>query len=71
MAFKTTISKSTRGGKFSRLSGAMAIKMARENNDPMYKKMKKSKDRYLEYKDKLRQKYGQKGKQMARKSRRG
>lgn len=66
MAFTSSVTRNTRQAKISRLSGAMAVKIAREKKDPMYVKLVKYRKLYLETKKRIQQKYGMKGLQAAR-----
>jgi len=58
----------TRQAKMARLSGGLAMQMAKKNNDPMYNKAMKAKKLFMGMKKKIMQKYGMKGKAAARKA---
>jgi len=68
MALRQSMQRVSRGTKLNRLAGSMAIKIAKEKNDPMYRKVIKFKGLWKKWSAKLMQKYGQKGKQAARKA---
>lgn len=59
--------KITRGEKISRAVGNLSIKMAKQNNDSLYKKYKKHRDLYKDLKAKIIKKYGPKVRSQARK----
>ncbi|MHA1866642.1 MAG: hypothetical protein ACTSXD_01090 [Candidatus Heimdallarchaeaceae archaeon] len=54
---KTSFVKVTRQTKIDRAIGALATKMAKELNDPWYKKMVKYRDKYFKTRKKIRTKY--------------
>ena len=68
MALKTTIRRETRQTKLDRLSGAMAVAMAKEAGSSDYAKLKKFKALWKKYKEKLMKIYGPRGRQAARKA---
>ena len=57
---------STGADKLSKLSGAFAVQIARQKNDPLYTKLIKLKKMYRIVKKQILQKYGAKGKMAAR-----
>ena len=57
-AKRTTITKVTRQTKIDRAIGSLATKYAKEVDDPMYRKMKKFRDKFFKYRDRIRAKYG-------------
>ena len=58
----------TRQAKMARLSGGLAMQMAKKANDPMAAKAMKYKKLFLDMKKKIMMKYGMKGKAAARKA---
>jgi hypothetical protein len=67
-SLRMSITKIDRKDKLARLGGSMAAKLAKERNDPDYKKMIKFKKLWIKYKEKVMRKYGMRGKQAARKA---
>lgn len=65
---RTSMRRETKDAKLSRLSGSMATSMAKQKNDPLYKRMKMFKDKYFDLKAQLRKKYGSRGKIAARRA---
>jgi len=57
---KTSFVKVTRQTKIDRAIGALATKLAKEMNDPYYKKMVKFRDKYFAMREKIKTKYGPK-----------
>jgi hypothetical protein len=57
---KTSFIKVTRQTKIDRSIGALATKLAKEMNDPWYKKMVKFRDKYFSMRGKIRTKYAPK-----------
>lgn len=57
MGFQTSLIKRTKAEKFSALVGALAIKIARQKNDPLLEKMLRYKKAYKALKRQLIQKY--------------
>ena len=55
---RTTMTKITRQTKIERAKGNLAMQYAKATNDPMYKKFKKFKDKWMNYKEKIQAKYG-------------
>lgn len=55
---RTTITKITRQTKIDRAIGNLATQYAKATNDPLYKKMKKFKDKFFKFRDRIRSKYG-------------
>ena len=68
MSLKTSITRNTRQVKFNRLSGAMAVKIAKDRHDPDAIRLAKFKKLFFKFKDKIKKKYAMKGRQIARKS---
>lgn len=68
MSLRTSTSRLSRQSKLLRLGGALAVKAARDANDPDVKKMKKYKDLWKKYRDKVNRKYGTRGMIAARKT---
>ena len=68
MALKTSIRRETRQDKLDRLSGAMAVALAKQSGSADYKKLKKFKGLWKKYKAKLMRIYGPRGRQAARKA---
>lgn len=54
---KTSFVKVTRQTKIDRAIGALSTKLAKETNDPWYKKMVKFRDKYFSMRKKIKQKY--------------
>jgi hypothetical protein len=57
---KTSFIKVTRQTKVDRAIGALATKLAKEMNDPYYKKMIKFREKYFSMREKIKTKYGPK-----------
>ena len=57
---KTSYAKITRQTKVDRAIGALSTKLAKEMNDPWYKKMVKFRDKYFSMREKIKTKYGPK-----------
>jgi hypothetical protein len=57
-AKKTTITRVTRQTKIDRALGSLATKFAKETDDPLYKKMKKFRDKFFKYRELIKKKYG-------------
>ncbi|MEM4385637.1 MAG: hypothetical protein QXD03_03725 [Candidatus Anstonellales archaeon] len=57
LSFKNTIVKATRQAKTKRAGSRIAIKIARENNDPLYDRYVMARKKYLELKKRLIEKY--------------
>lgn len=57
---KTSFVKVTRQTKIDRAIGALATKLAKEMNDPYYRKMVKFRDKYFAMREKIKTKYGPK-----------
>jgi len=57
---KTSFIKVTRQTKVDRAIGALATKLAKEMNDPYYKKMVKFREKYFSMRKKIKTKYGPK-----------
>lgn len=55
---RTTVTRITRQTKIDRAMGSLAMQYARAVNDPMYKKFKKFKDKWMKYKERIQSKYG-------------
>lgn len=68
MATSMSVVKRTREAKLKAAAGALAIQIAKERNDPLYRKFKKFRDRFWTMKNKIKSKYGQKAMVQARKS---
>jgi hypothetical protein len=54
--------------KLNRLGGSMAAQIAKDKNDPDFKKMIKYKTLWKKFKEKVMRKYSVRGKQAARKA---
>lgn len=65
---KMSMRRIDRKEKLARLGGSMAARLAKEKNDPDYKKMIKFKKLWIKYKSKVMRKYAIRGKQAARKA---
>jgi hypothetical protein len=68
MSLKTSIRRDSRQQKFNRLSGAMAVNIAKQRKDPDAVRLAKFKKLFFKFKDKIKKKYAMKGRQVARKS---
>jgi hypothetical protein len=55
---RTTMTKITRQTKIDRTLGNLAMQYAKAVDDPMYKKFKKFKDKWMKYKERIQSKYG-------------
>jgi len=55
---KTTVTKITRQTKIDRTIGNLAMQLAKAKNDPMYKKFKKFKTKWMTFKERIQKKYG-------------
>lgn len=65
---KMSMQRIGRQEKLDRLGGSMAAKLAKDKNDPDYKKMIKYKTLWKKFKEKVMRKYAVRGKQAARKA---
>ena len=54
---RTTITKISRQTKIDRAIGSLAVQYAKAVNDPMYKKFKKYKDKWMKFKERIQAKY--------------
>ncbi len=54
---RTTQTRITRQTKIDRAVGALSVQYAKAVNDPMYKKFKKFKDKWMKYKERIQAKY--------------
>jgi len=54
---RTTITKISRQTKIDRAIGSLSVQYAKAVNDPMYKKFKKYKDKWMKFKERIQQKY--------------
>ena len=68
MGLKSSVRRDTRMQKFNRLSGAMAVNIAKKRHDPDAVRLAKFKKKFFEFKKKIQRKYAMKGRQVARKS---
>ena len=66
-AKKATLTKVSKEAKIKRVQGALATKMAKDKNDPMYDKMIKFKKKWQNIKDKIQTKYASRVRSKARK----
>jgi len=64
----TSIVKRTRQAKLSSLAANFAIRIAKDRNDPLYKKYKKYRKWFKDAKKAIVQRYGARGTAAARKS---
>jgi len=55
---RTSMTKITRQTKIDRTMGNLAMQYAKAANDPMYKKFKKFKDKWMKFKERIQSKYG-------------
>ena len=60
-SYTSTISKRTRQQKIKSSAGAIGVSLARQKNDPLYKKMMLHKQKYIQTKKQLQKKYKSKG----------
>lgn len=65
---KTSMVKMNRNRKLSMVGSSMATGLAKKQNDPLYTKLKKAKEKYTKYKGMIQKKYGNRGAVAARKS---
>lgn len=65
---KMSMRRIDRQEKLNRLGGSMAARLAKDKNDPDYKKMIKYKNLWKKFKAKVMRKYAVRGKQAARKA---
>lgn len=66
MATSMSMVKRTRQAKLQAMAGALAIQIAKERQDPLYKKFKRFRDKYWSMKRRIKTKYGQKAMVSAR-----
>lgn len=66
-AKRRSISTISRQAKISRATGAIATSMARQKNDPLFKRMQFHKKKWQEYKKQLMKKYANRARPRARK----
>ncbi len=67
MSLKTTsIKRITKQSKLKLLIGKLAVKIAKEKNDPLAKKYDRTRKKYFDIKDKLNIKYGKQARVLAR-----
>jgi len=64
----TSIVKMDRQRKLNMVGSSMASNLAKKQNDPLYSKLTKARKKYLQYKEMIQRKYGQRGAVAARKS---
>ena len=57
MSVKASITKVSRQDKINRLTGALAVSIAKKRNDPDVKKLLKYKKLYFQFKAKINAKY--------------
>lgn len=58
----------TKVQKIKALAGSLAVRMAKENKDPMYAKYKKFRDNFMKFKAVIQKKYARKALPLARKA---
>jgi hypothetical protein len=51
------VTRVTRQTKIDRAIGALSVQYAKAVNDPMYKKFKKYKDKWMKFKERIQMKY--------------
>jgi len=54
---RTSMSRITRQTKIDRAVGSLAVQYAKAKNDPLYKKFKKFKDKWMKFKERIQAKY--------------
>ena len=54
---RTTVTRVTRQTKIDRAIGSLSVQYAKAVNDPMYKKFKKYKDKWMKFKERIQMKY--------------
>jgi Mg/Co/Ni transporter MgtE len=54
---RTTVTRVTRQTKIDRAIGSLSVQYAKAVNDPMYKKFKKYKDKWMKFKERIQAKY--------------
>jgi ribosomal protein S17 len=57
-AKRTTITRVTRDTKIKKAIGQLAVQLAKQQDDPLYKKMSKYKKKWKKYKEMIQKKYG-------------
>ncbi len=62
-----SVTKITRATKIKRVQGQLAVKMAKDKNDPLYDKMIKFRGKWESYKERIQKKYGPRVRAKARK----
>lgn len=65
-AKKTSVTRTTRKAKIARATGQLATLKARDNNDSLYKQMKKYCDMCKKYREKVHKKYAARVRSKAR-----
>jgi hypothetical protein len=68
MSLKTSISQISRLSKFKRLTGGLAVKLAKDRNDPDVAKLKRFKKMFWMFKDRINKKYKNRAQMAARKA---
>jgi len=58
----------TKVQKIKALAGSLAVKLAKENKDPMYIKYKRFRDNFMKFKVMIQKKYAKKALPLARKA---
>jgi hypothetical protein len=56
----TSVTKITRQTKIDRAIGALSTKLAKETNDPLYKKMIRFRDKFFSFRERIKKKYAPK-----------
>jgi len=54
---RTTMTRVTRQTKIDRATGSLSVQYAKSVNDPLYKKFKKFKDKWMKFKERIQAKY--------------
>ena len=65
-SYTSTLSKRGRNQKIKSTAGVMGVKLARQKNDPLYKKMMYYKHLYMKTKEQLQKKYKSRANVLAR-----
>ena len=63
---RTTLTRTSRNTKIKRAMGQLSSVLARQKNDPLYKKMLRHRELYFQYKTMIHRKYGSRVRSKAR-----
>ncbi len=68
MSLRPSITRQTRQAKLGRLTGAMAVKAAKDAGDPDEKRLRRFKNMWKKFRDRVSKKYRTRGRMAALKS---